>query len=1345
MSDLEAVEGLDALPRRIFLEGDRRPITDPLDGFVRPIGISVQELLAHTAVLVVAPPLTGKTFVSKQLERALVSEQRSSSALPLRGFCERTSFETSGRTNRLDPVWWEPWKKSAEQAWWLVDALDEDERRGDRRAHEVLDTVRDLPPEALSRLHLILFSRLNEVPAWCEEKLLQLFGIWSQEHPQGLRRVRLAGLDREAARTLVGSERFEHVCMLIRKSRLQSLAPYPSVLEHLRKRSADESLTEEDIWRGVLTDLLHERRGDSLLSPLEQERFKVAQRLAAISSFCGEQALRLDTPGLEDLIPANDPNLGDLRLAAQEVVGKTAIFERSADGFRFAQDHVRQWLTAFALQDMPLLQIRPLLTLESGTLDPSHEGVMSFLAKISKHSEVRDWIFDEHGGLPDPESVPWSLDGAIRALDRLQENARLSPWGLRLWGEERLASFNVEGMGDEIARRFEGALRPTEQQFLFDVAAAIEASEILPAASRLLQDPGRDQRVRAQSADFVASLGCPEHLRSLEQWVLFQAENDSGDGHVLTTLAAAFYEKGLWTFEETADLALAGAGLSHGHLQYRLVEDLTLDRARGLIRKFVVGQPGIVAQHLAERALRMFLDPREPSEEDAELIVSLALRLEDIEDAQDGLGFELARFVEQNLSIRRKLFLEGLKVDPLREGASFRSWAYVLCGEDTEWLLDLIREREGDSEWLWETLFYISGRSECRPYRRRKARAALRSQKPDVLQRLEKERKEWDRYQRSREQKRKSRRTTYRLEPLVHRELNDSERDAGQRMWSLSRLCFMGRGHRPTNLEGRWEELPVDLRRNVFEVCRQALEDCAPTTIPEGASFRSVTLLEAACFDRLVQEDGVFVLTPGMIRKWLPALLRSWESSSEYSITLRRCFQVDRHLSEDVFREAVLRSARTETGSVYILQELPADLWSERFAGMLEEIIQSDSAQTEARIDLLKWTGRVFPGRAHALASGWATGTDQALRDAGIDLLLRISSAEGLERLKALAEQEAPADLLRRMRSLRDHPSNPRADFASWPAGRLGDLEELLLRSFPPETDPKWEGGEGGMLEADDDLRMLRDRLPPLLFQRHGEEDCLVVDRLAYNHPYIREWLTQAQAQEGAQGMLAELGRARGWPGNRKIGLTEMVKVLRDSRYRLLRTTDDLLDVLLEELDLVTKEAKRHLSMLYHPKPRRNERLHEDALQAYLDCRLSDRLPGVLRESGVPFINREPLAAGDTKNDFRVQAFSTDKVHLTVVVEVKWSDNPDVSTSLVTQLGEDYLLRNGLTHGIYLVGWSGATKPWKSTLNPAPEPRSSRDAWQKALDIQAELFCQAHGGLRITPLVMDLAWEPEPG
>jgi hypothetical protein len=1219
----------------------------------------------------------------------------------------------------------------------------------------MLDLVRALPPEARSRLHLILFSRLNEVPAWCEERLPEILGVWSPECPQGLRRVRLAGLTREEAKTLVGSEHFEHVCDLIRNSQLQSLAPYPSVLEHLRKRPADASLTEEEIWRGVLMDLLQGRRRDPFLSPLEPERFEVAQRLAAIVTFCGEQALRLNTPGLEGLLPARTPHLGDLRLAAEEVVGKTAIFERSADGFRFAQDHVRQWLTAFALQDMPLLQVRPLLTLESGKLAPSHEGVMSFLAKISKHSEVRDWIFAEHGGLPDPESVPWSLDGAIRALDRLQENARLSTWGLRMWGEERLGSFKVEGLGDEIARRLEGAdLLPTEQQFLFDVASAIEAAEVLPIAVRLVQDLEQDQRVRAQAADFVASFSGREHLEPLAQWVLSIRETDERDDAVLSTLAASFYAQGLWTFEEMADFALSRPSLGRDWLHYRLAEDLSLDQARWLLRERVLTNPDLPLLPLVAEALKKIKEQETLSEADVEILVPLVFRWESL---IPGEGAQLLWFLQKSPLARRGIFREGLSRDPQGQGEKTWIWVNVLYGEDAEWLLGLVRRREERPSWLLQNLYFTAYRSGAPLRIRPSIRAVLRVHDEELLKRLDQERRRWAASERQwRRRSHGEAKRIFELEPLVRETLENEEIELRHKMLRLSWCCFEPSSERPSNVSGRWEDLPGELRCEALAVCRRALADCPPTEIPDGSSYSSWISHEAVCFDHLVREDESFDLTPELIRKWLPALLRDWVSGSGYEATLRRCFDVDRSLSEDLFLEAVRRSVLSEK-STYILQNLPRELWRERLSEMLEKLVDHEAVEPEVQVDLLGRIGRIFPARARPIALGWANRAADLLRDAGIDILLMVAPEEGWSRLKVLVERESPQEVLRRMRSLLPHYYGPQADFNAWPAAQLIALEELLLQSFSPETNPQWEPGKA--LDEDDDLRSLRDNIPMLLYRRGGEGDRVALDRLAYDHPYIRKRLTQAQAEEGAEAVLIESGRERGCPGKgRKIELAEMARILQDVRFRLLRTTDDLWEVLQEELRRISMEAKQHLSVLYHPRPRKKKgekgekgenrkHLQEDALQAYLYIRLNDRLPTILQTNGLkikPSVDREPLAARDTRNDLKIQAPSIDGTRLTVIIEVKWSDNDEVSTNLVTQLGEDYLLQNSHTHGIYLVGWSGATKPWKSTLGSAPEPRSSREAWQRALEEQADLLCQTHPALRIVPLVIDLSWNLAP-
>ena len=86
-----------------------------------------------------------------------------------------------------------------------------------------------------------------------------------------------------------------------------------------------------------------------------------------------------------------------------------------------------------------------------------------------------------------------------------------------------------------------------------------------------------------------------------------------------------------------------------------------------------------------------------------------------------------------------------------------------------------------------------------------------------------------------------------------------------------------------------------------------------------------------------------------------------------------------------------------------------------------------------------------------------------------------------------------------------------------------------------------------------------------------------------------------------------------------------------------------------------------------------------------------------------------------------------------MILEIKWSDNPTVATGLARQLGEDYLLRNGLTHGIYLVGWTGASQAWRE-----------RAACETEMAEQARQFGRDHEGRRIDAFVMDLTWKAEP-
>ena len=71
---------------------------------------------------------------------------------------------------------------------------------------------------------------------------------------------------------------------------------------------------------------------------------------------------------------------------------------------------------------------------------------------------------------------------------------------------------------------------------------------------------------------------------------------------------------------------------------------------------------------------------------------------------------------------------------------------------------------------------------------------------------------------------------------------------------------------------------------------------------------------------------------------------------------------------------------------------------------------------------------------------------------------------------------------------------------------------------------------------------------------------------------------------------------------------------------------------------------------------------------------------------------------------------------------MKWSDNPETETGLTDQLGRHYLLKEGLTHGIYLVGWVGS---WR---RKGGRKQTDAESLRKHLETQCDQFCTKQRG-----------------
>jgi hypothetical protein len=239
-----------------------------------------------------------------------------------------TFFEYSSAAMEMKPPWWETWKGcDGQRACWILDALDEDNRRY-QHIHRVLDLVQGLSPETRRRLFLLMFVRENERPRNVDQRLGEIYESSGPTHNGDLQVMRLAPVCARIARQIVGSdEAFHRVCRLITENRLQAVASLPIVLQSLSRWKAGASVGLKDLWVEVLKWILRDRRREDeapeKLCPID-DRFRAATRIAAALTFAG--AFEIDagvgdssSPSVPDLFPATMPKVDQLRLAAWEV------------------------------------------------------------------------------------------------------------------------------------------------------------------------------------------------------------------------------------------------------------------------------------------------------------------------------------------------------------------------------------------------------------------------------------------------------------------------------------------------------------------------------------------------------------------------------------------------------------------------------------------------------------------------------------------------------------------------------------------------------------------------------------------------------------------------------------------------------------------------------------------------------------------------------------------------------------------------------------------------------------------------------------------------------------------
>lgn len=1351
--------------RRLFssISADRIDELGFLDTARTARVVECDALFERPITWVLGAPWLGKTTVAEQVFAWVRVHPDALGGL--QGRVCLSQFGGATPAAGVPPEWWSTWLAGPPvPAVWIVDGVDEGFQAVRSSVARVAELIDDLPQSHFGRLRLILFSRPNDELVDFRDALrdcCQGNGLFAPQQ------YWLTRLDRDEAQMTLGEHRFAEVANLIRANALQSIAGLPVVLNYLKKYRETDRLPIGSVWRGILISLLGEegsnRRARFTSSP--GDRFAAAARIAGVLTLTGRDTVRLYSPDnslvtLSTVYPA--PTNQQIN-AAHDVLHTSMFLSLPEDGsHRFARKNVQDWLTAFALVGVPLAKLRSLVT-QGGRVAAHLTEPVRLLRKLTDDppvSAVLDSLLGD--ALPSDVNDP-TLDEACRCIDRLEGLAKDAPWGLRIGGaqDRDLARLRSDGLGHELVARLRDAGRSTHpKRLLLQIAEATESHEVVEAAIDLVRDRGQDDELRYEAVWFVATFGGRAHLESLAPDIAESTSEEEIECRLRGVLVSALLEQKVWAVWRAALHAPAPSraiGDSRLTLQRTLSELMTLADARRLLPHLA----DLCERHdradyypdtfppVVSRVIELVTTAAPPVEEDVNVLVTLASAWASRGARQWSQAREVVAKLRHVATARRRLYQHDRNSEVTgRAVQGLGAWNF-LDPSDWTWLRDRARTEWRSNREVWGDAYWLTRLARDRRLLTEsdwtEFITLVESHAPGLPAGFEEGEERARRLEADHQARRQAAdRTGRRRRPLEERVrsiLDNAGFDDATRMRELAYACFAKGIGFQAQAVGDWADLNEVLRASIMNVFARALAALKPTPIPEGNSYTLFMLAEGMAFERLALDTvPATALSADMVRKWLPSAMHA-RINGGWATLIRACRSSAPQATEQVLVSAI-NSFAGRFDRPFQLRHIPPDCWADSLTDQLAAVCGDASFAPVTRRELLEQMLERSPKRAAQIARAWVEGGSGGSHDeliiGGLSVLLVCRPEVAVELLESRFEQFG-AVALSSLEPLFTWSGRVSTDWTRWPFELVVRVCRLVARGYPTADDPE-DDGEGGAVSVEDELIQLRGSLISHLLGRPEEAAATALDGIGATDDRIRQWVHTHRASVKAAAALPEMD-PRSRPSLHHVAVGDAVRLLEAAEFRLIRTVDDLFDSILVALEEIEADVGHDLPMLYSAPPGDGSgrtHLHEDALQSYLRRRLKDCLGRITREVDVAY-SRESQVGRRQRLDLTVTAPCLGTRQLaTVIVEIKWSDNAETRTALVDQLGTRYLLGEGKTHGIFLVGWCGKWIPGNRSIDNA-DVRTLRDH----LNRQKTEYCQSGQQgerLRIEPFVLSVAW-----
>jgi len=1331
--------------------GDERQgfLTDPEGEFTRyynPHLFTLDQLLKEKSLILCGDPGTGKSTVLQQAKSTLENSIGADGRLIWLEFRDVPNEAVFAR-RIFESIAWKEWYGSTGKLVLVVDGVDEGLVKIPGFVSYLAGELRNAP---IDRLQIILACRSAEWPINEGQQLIGLWGIVEKppifelcplRQRDAMQAAEAYGMDAIAFNAVVYQQKVVGLAALpttlfFLLSEFREGGAFTGTHRELYERGCQRLARENDPRR---IEALRVLRQTARISTPE-EICEAACRLAALYLLCGKSAIHVgpiaETDADSDLHVSQAAGTGSPPLGHDvfyDAVASGIFTSRGPDRFGFAHQTFAECLAGRFLSRLPLVQIRKLLCAR----DSGEEHVIPQLAETAAWvAGGREDFFDYLCRI-EPEALLRSDISKIQnhrkqdLVTAILEKAKRAD----LFDERNFSRFFYSLKHPCLASQLRSyltdkALNVVVRRIAFSIARECEVTELCDDLLKMVQDQGEAQQFRDQAAQTLEQLIPTTRLTDLIPLATGQVKPDPDDtirGSAIRRLVPEY-----WSVSQAAPYLHVPQndhffGTYHFLLKYSLSRHLK-DEDVPVILELLVQKTHCfdtinffedLAVATFVKALHNLSNPN---------IRRLAVRVwmtknKNYHPLPHTNDSPVIKLFKEREDIRRE-FVTAIINDPevAVDDLNHLRGAHVslILQSDLEWALHQISQAPAERRTAWASVIGSSSYPEtaCKCWDLLLQRIA---EIPELAARFS-----WLRvWNLDDPDVRKAKAHSLRHKRLEQRL---KKRESGPKIEELTQNIFAdiaaGKTHCWIGLCGILSLKPD--QSHIFQPLDHDLTDY-PGWESADASRRDLIRAAARSF-LLKHSDGYAEIgartnfsDPGYIAVWLLHDEIRGDAELKAAVAVRWIESLigqfnggSDHYQETAVLAYELNPDETLRG---FIRELKADdmqhgqilalhgfrkAWDARFTTAALDLIRNGNLKTGSIESILQFVAPIAPDEAAACARQLLDSVslaDAANEERNVAVLA--ACLGGMPKTTwdfAWPIMEANPSLAEKVliRIANRIEYDRKQYLPSLTEKQLADLYLTVHTFFPPETDPDFS--RGGFVSPRQSVVHFRGDIIGTLEARGTEEACCELLQLANALPLEGLWLRWRHYNARTS------KRRKSWVPPAPDIVLALVAL---GEARLVNDADDLMEVVLESLE------RLQVQLTQSTLPRSEDLWHWDGAdtrrhnfrprdEAYLSNYIARWLREDLNQHGV-VIGREVQPRQGQRTDIYVTAVPQNGTspalkHVELVIEVKGCWNNEVGTAIDQQLVGEYLRLNGLTHGIYLVGWFVCDK-WTNSVN----------------------------------------------